>query len=1084
MSKAKKIALFIIGLLLAMCITVTFFATAAIDSVIAAEGGAVAVDEINFPDPGFRDYVKNKIDTDGDGTLSEDEISAATVINVRKYGISDLTGIQYLSELSSLDCSYNNLTKLDVSKNALLTDLECTDNDIIELDVSGAASLTKLDCSYNKMTALDVSGAASLTNLDCSFNELTALDVSDNAALKVLSFRYNNVTALDVSKNSALTDLDCRDNALTALDVSKNTSLTDLDCFGNDLTVLDVSKNTSLIYLDCSYNNLTALDVSLNSKLTYLSCYFNKLTELDVTNNSRLTTLQCYNNILTKLDVSKNSRLDSLDCSSNSLLELDLSQNNDIYYLDYCDQKVYIEIDGANSFDLSSLQADFNKMSNITVDGGILAEDGKTVTLQKDIVNVGYDYVTGFNPLMDVHLILYRAGAVSDVKIDAANFPDEIFRDYVATEFDIDSDGVLSVKEYLAVTKINVSDEGVSDLTGIQNFIYLSDLDCSYNDLTALDVSKNTSLTDLDCSYNDLTALDVSKNTSLTDLNCYNNRLTALDVSKNTSLTDLNCYNNRLTALDVSKNTSLTDLNCYNNRLTALDVSQNTSLTDLNCYNNRLTALDVSQNTSLTDLYCYNNRLTALDVSKNTSLTDLNCSDNRLTALDVSANKQLAVLSCASNALTELNVQGCSNLRMLGCSYNKLTELDVSTNSALFHIVCSGNAIINLDLSNNFGLWMAVCDQVFAYEVPAGADSYKVEMLSEYKDKISDITVIGGTLSSDGGKVKLEKDFVSVSYKFDTGNTAGEMNVTLLLYAEGTLSDIAIDAVNFPDRFFRQYISDNFDADNDGVLSVEERAEAFLIDLSHCEIYDLTGIEHFFSLMCLDCDYCCLTELDVSKNSALGYFYCDYQMLVKAVKPGTDTIDISSLFTDWSKVTDVTVSGGEIGEDGKTLTFTDDDAIVQYKYPTGYGDKDMTVVLELIKGYSVTVIDGEIEGTIRSVSVVRENESVTVIADTSLEDGEFIGWSNDGGATIISTDATYTLTVTEDVTLTAVYKDIPSTVKPPEEKGAGLSGGAIAGIVIGSVLVALAAVYGVCAVLFKKGIIKGAFFNKIYPFIK
>ena len=1000
MSKAKKIALFIIGLLLAMCITVTFFATAAIDSVIAAEGGAVAVDEINFPDPGFRDYVKNKIDTDGDGTLSEDEISAATVINVRKYGISDLTGIQYLSELSSLDCSYNNLTKLDVSKNALLTDLECTDNDIIELDVSGAASLTKLDCSYNKMTALDVSGAASLTNLDCSFNELTALDVSDNAALKVLSFRYNNVTALDVSKNSALTDLDCRDNALTALDVSKNTSLTDLDCFGNDLTVLDVSKNTSLIYLDCSYNNLTALDVSLNSKLTYLSCYFNKLTELDVTNNSRLTTLQCYNNILTKLDVSKNSRLDSLDCSSNSLLELDLSQNNDIYYLDYCDQKVYIEIDGANSFDLSSLQADFNKMSNITVDGGILAEDGKTVTLQKDIVNVGYDYVTGFNPLMDVHLILYRAGAVSDVKIDAANFPDEIFRDYVATEFDIDSDGVLSVKEYLAVTKINVSDEGVSDLTGIQNFIYLSDLDCSYNDLTALDVSKNTSLTDLDCSYNDLTALDVSKNTSLTDLNCYNNRLTALDVSKNTSLTDLNCY------------------------------------------------------------------------------------DNRLTALDVSANKQLAVLSCASNALTELNVQGCSNLRMLGCSYNKLTELDVSTNSALFHIVCSGNAIINLDLSNNFGLWMAVCDQVFAYEVPAGADSYKVEMLSEYKDKISDITVIGGTLSSDGGKVKLEKDFVSVSYKFDTGNTAGEMNVTLLLYAEGTLSDIAIDAVNFPDRFFRQYISDNFDADNDGVLSVEERAEAFLIDLSHCEIYDLTGIEHFFSLMCLDCDYCCLTELDVSKNSALGYFYCDYQMLVKAVKPGTDTIDISSLFTDWSKVTDVTVSGGEIGEDGKTLTFTDDDAIVQYKYPTGYGDKDMTVVLELIKGYSVTVIDGEIEGTIRSVSVVRENESVTVIADTSLEDGEFIGWSNDGGATIISTDATYTLTVTEDVTLTAVYKDIPSTVKPPEEKGAGLSGGAIAGIVIGSVLVALAAVYGVCAVLFKKGIIKGAFFNKIYPFIK
>ena len=54
------------------------------------------------------------------------------------------------------------------------------------------------------------------------------------------------------------------------------------------------------------------------------------------------------------------------------------------------------------------------------------------------------------------------------------------------------------------------------------------------------------------------------------------------------------------------------------------------------------------------------------------------------------------------------------------------------------------------------------------------------------------------------------------------------------------------------------------------------------------------------------------------------------------------------------------------------------------------------------------------------------------------------------------------------------------TVLEPE----GLSGGAIAGIVIGSVFGALLIAYGVCALLYKKKIVKGAFFGKIYPFIK
>jgi hypothetical protein len=118
-------------------------------------------------------------------------------------------------------------------------------------------------------------------------------------------------------------------------------------------------------------------------------------------------------------------------------------------------------------------------------------------------------------------------------------------------------------------------------------------------------------VTGLNCTYNDLTALDVSKNTGLTTLDCGDNQLTALDVSKNTGLTYLYCDDNQLTSLDVRKNTGLTEFGCYGNQLTSLDVSKNTGLTTLGCYNNQLTSLDASGNTKLTDLWCHNNQFTA-----------------------------------------------------------------------------------------------------------------------------------------------------------------------------------------------------------------------------------------------------------------------------------------------------------------------------------------------------------------------------------------------------------------------------------------------------------------------------------------
>lgn len=194
------------------------------------------------------------------------------------------------------------------------------------------------------------------------------------------------------------------------------------------------------------------------------------------------------------------------------------------------------------------------------------------------------------------------------IPIDPTHFPDDHFIAYVELRCDKDGDGTLSQAELDGVTELYVAYANIKDLTGIELFPNLDKLDCKNNNLTRLDVSKNTKLTKLYCEFNQLTGLDLSKNTALTELNCQVNQLTSLDLSKNTALTKLDCALNPLTSLDVSNNTALTYLDCNYNQLTSLDLSQNTALTKLGCHDNQLTSLDLSKNTALDTLDCSGNK--------------------------------------------------------------------------------------------------------------------------------------------------------------------------------------------------------------------------------------------------------------------------------------------------------------------------------------------------------------------------------------------------------------------------------------------------------------------------------------------
>ena len=312
---------------------------------------------------------------------------------------------------------------------------------------------------------------------------------------------------------------------------------------------------------------LTSQTVTITGDVTFLNCSDNQLTALDVSQNTALTWLDCDGNQLTTLDVSKNTALTELYCHGNQIKGEEMTRL------------------------VNSLPDRTGKKAGTF-----------TVVQEPDLE--GNICLTS-----DVAIAKSKNWNTQKYKSDT--------REVVAYEGEELSPCIMSFTTANAVGKtvmLKMTYRGYLSLSGLSG-TPVSGEEVIYT-LTSQTVTIRGTVTVLHCSGNQLTTLDVSKNTALKWLYCYNNQLTALDVSKNTALTRLYCNNNQLTALDVSKNTALTGLYCNNNQLTALDVSKNTALTGLYCYNNQLTALDVSQNTALIWLGCTGNQIKGEEMTR------------------------------------------------------------------------------------------------------------------------------------------------------------------------------------------------------------------------------------------------------------------------------------------------------------------------------------------------------------------------------------------------------------------------------------------------------------------------------------
>ncbi|KQO34299.1 hypothetical protein ASF10_00840 [Flavobacterium sp. Leaf82] len=634
-----------------------------------------------------------------DGKVLTSNISTITSLDVSNSNISNLSGIEDFVSLTKLDCGTNKLLTLNVSNNKLLTDLNCRYNNLSVLDLSANLKLTALDCIYNQITSLDVTKMLNLGSLLCTANQLTSLDVTNNLALYWFGCNGNKLITLDVSKNKLLQYLDCGFNQLTALDVSNNTALFYLNCYYNKLTALDISMLTELTDLACSDSKLSKLDVSKNTKLKSLLCEKMTFTTLDISNNTALKELYCGNGKLTTLNVSKNKALTILQCFNNQLSDLNIKNGTNT---------LLTTVNFIQNPDLICIQVDDVTYSN------------KNWSSAKDITA---NYSTNCNTY---------------TLIPDSNFENKLISLGIDTGV---SDGKVLTSSINKLTFLNVSGAKISSLEGIDGFSALTNLICSGNQLTSLDLSNNYALQILDSSNNRLTELYTSKSNNLVALTCENNLLSTLDIINNTALDLLDFSGNQLSSIDLSQHKALSQLFCASNQLTKLDLSKNILLKDLNCSSNQLISLNL-KNGNNTNLHSFNihlennPNLSCIQVDNKTysdtnwlnfkdvtatynedcdyytliaepnfeqKLIDLGIDTDGLNGRITTANiSTITSLDLSNSNIKDLSgIENFTALTFLDCSDNQLTTLDVSKNLALETLNAGSNQITTLDLSKN-----------------------------------------------------------------------------------------------------------------------------------------------------------------------------------------------------------------------------------------------------------------------------------------------------------------------------------------------------------------------------------------------
>ena len=281
--------------------------------------GVVSAQVVEIPDPNLRAAIAAALDKAPDDAITRAEMETLDSLSAKYGDITDLRGIEFAINLTSLVLGDNNIS--DISPVSTLTNLKRLGlgyNTISDISpVSNLTNLKTLGLRSNRIS--DISPVSTLTNLTKLVLESNRIsDISSVSTLTNLTLLYlHNNTISDISSVSTLinlTRLDLYNNTISDISpVSTLTNLTSLHLESNRISdISPVSTLTNLTYLNLGSNRISDISpVSTLTNLTYLILGSNTISDISpVSTLTNLTILHLHNNTIS--DISPVSTLTNL----------------------------------------------------------------------------------------------------------------------------------------------------------------------------------------------------------------------------------------------------------------------------------------------------------------------------------------------------------------------------------------------------------------------------------------------------------------------------------------------------------------------------------------------------------------------------------------------------------------------------------------------------------------------------------------------------------------------------------------------------------------------------------------------------
>nr|WP_299033113.1 choice-of-anchor D domain-containing protein [uncultured Tenacibaculum sp.] len=274
-----------------------------------------------------------------------------------------------------------------------------------------------------------------------------------------------------------------------------------------------------------------------------------------------------------------------------------------------------IRMSGANANDFTLV----NVSSPQTIAPNSFYEVTARFTPQSEGQKNAMIVVESNDPTKPSYAILINGMGLQAATGNIVNIPDANFKSALVGNSAINTNGdsEIQLSEAQAFTGvIRVDRLNISNVTGLEAFVNITEFHAIDNSLTSIDLSQNTAITKLTLKGNSLTALDLSANTALQTILIMHNNISSIDLSNHSSLVNFQCGSNNISTLVLpTVANGLQTLYLEENQISTLDVSMYPDLRTLFAFNNNLTSVDISNNSKVRGLQVRGNNLTSLNVA-------------------------------------------------------------------------------------------------------------------------------------------------------------------------------------------------------------------------------------------------------------------------------------------------------------------------------------------------------------------------------------------------------------------------------------------------------------------------------------